>query len=67
MPADRLNFYLQRKQKTLQAIYQSVTNTATTNWTHIAARQASLKEELKVLEKLISISRQSVYQSTHNR
>jgi hypothetical protein len=65
MPADRLTFYLQRKQKVLQATFRSINTTTTTNWNHIAIRQASFKAELKVLEKLISINRQSVDSRVH--
>lgn len=60
MPADRLTFYLQRKQKVLQATFRSINTTTTTNWNHIATRQASFKAELKVLEELILTNRQSV-------
>ena len=59
MPADRLHFYQQRKQQILQAKFQAITTTA--NWNYIAKRQTSFKEELIILEKLISIRRQSVY------
>ena len=61
MPADRLHFYQQRKQQILQVKFQAIATT--TDWNCIAKRQASFREELSILEKLISIRRQSVYLS----
>ena len=59
MPADRLHFYQQRKQQILQIKFQAIATT--TDWNYIAKRQALFKEELKVLEELIHIRRQSIY------
>ncbi len=61
MPADRLHFYQQRKQQILQVKFQAIATTA--DWNYIAKRQALFKEELNVIEQLISIRRQSVYLS----
>ena len=59
MPADRTNFYLQRKQRILQEKFTAVT--APVNWNYLKKRQASLREELTVLEILIVTSSQSDY------
>ena len=63
MSKDRRTFYLQRKERIIQTLYQRIRTTATTNWTHIAERQALLRKELKLIEELITITSQSVYQS----
>ena len=63
MPADRLHFYQQRKQQILRIKFQAIATTTDWNWNCIAKRQALFREELSILEKLISIRRQSVYLS----
>jgi hypothetical protein len=63
MPADRLTFYQQRKQKILQQKFQAI-NTTDIDWKNLAKRQSSFREELILLDQLIIISRQSVYQSS---
>jgi hypothetical protein len=58
MLADRVTFYHKRKQQVLRSKFQGII-AATANWEYIAKRQASFREELQVLEKLISIHYQS--------
>ena len=67
MSKDRQKFYLRRKERIIQALFQRVNTTATTNWIHIAERQSLLREELNLVEELIKITGQSVYQSTRKR
>ena len=59
MPADRLQFYLQRKRKLTQEKFHAVT--APLDWNFIEKRQEFLRKELEILEQLIFIRSQSVY------
>ena len=59
MPADRLQFYIQRRQKVLQEKYTAITTSI--DWEYLEKRQDSLRKELIVLDRLIALRRQSDY------
>jgi hypothetical protein len=59
MPADRLQFYIQRRQKVLQEKYTAIATSI--DWEYLEKRQDSLRKELIVLDRLIALRRQSDY------